>query len=114
VDATVQFPDQFAQFPDEFAFLSADVRRRRSAEVDLGATWRFARGADAWKLTWLSETGELYLCRSDGHAGSCSDVSVLAMLSEPDLDALLDGWRDHRADEDGLGWVLSRLPAAAA
>ena len=104
----------FANYPDEHAFQCADVRRRRSTEVDFGATWRVSGANDAWKLTWLVETGELYLCRTDGHAGSCSDVRVLAVLSEPDLDALLAGWRDHRAVEDGLGWVLGRLAWVAA
>ena len=99
---------------DELEFTSADPRRRTSAEVDLGACWRRAGSNDAWALTWLAGTGELYVCRADGYAGSCTDVAVLAVVPrEADLDALLDGWREQRDDPDGLGWLAARLDGAA-
>lgn len=97
-------------WPDEQAFHTADPRRRLSAEVDLGATWRRDGSNDAYRLAWLRETGELYLCRADGYDGSCTDVSVLAVLPTEDaLDAALVGWRDARHAPDGLGWLLGRL-----
>jgi hypothetical protein len=95
---------------DEHAFATADPRRRTSSEVDFGATWRVAGSNDAWRLAWLRDTGELYLCRADGYDGSCTDVSVLAVLArEADVDALLDGWRDERFDPDGLSWLDARV-----
>ena len=101
---------------DELAFHDADRRRRTSAEVDFGATWREAGSNDAWRLSWIRDTGELYLCRADGYDGSCTDVQVLAVLpTDAAVDALLEGWRDVRDDPDGLGWLRSRvevLPAA--
>lgn len=101
---------------DEDAFVAEDRRRRTSDQVDLGATWRGSTSNDAWRLSWLRDTGELYLCRADGHDGACTDVQLLAVVDrERDLDALLDGWRDARTDPDGLAWLLTRVsPLAAA
>lgn len=102
-------------WPDEQAFHQADPRRRSSAEVDLGATWRSADRPDAHRLAWLRETGELYLCRADGYDGSCTDVSVLAVIpSEELLDTLMFGWQDAREAPDGLQWLLSRLELVGA
>ena len=98
-----------SRWADEFAFVDEDRRRRTSDQLDLGATWRESTSNDAWRLSWLRDTGELYLCRADGHDGSCSEVSVLAVLPrERDVDALLEGWREHRTDPDGLSWLLRR------
>lgn len=103
-------------WPDEFAFIAEDPRRGRSDQIDLGATWRWAGSNDAWRLAWVRDTGELYLCRADGYDGTCSDVSLLAVPArEADLDALLEGWQDHRTDPDGLSWVVARVvPQSAA
>ena len=104
-----------AHWPDETAFAAEDPRRGRSDQLDLGATWREAGSNEAWRLAWLRDTGELFLCRSDGHDGSCTDVSVLAVLArEDDVDAVLDGWREHRTDPDGLAWVLRRTALLSA
>ena len=105
-----------SRWADEYAFHAADARRRVSAEVDLGATWRTEGSNDAWRLSWIRDTGELYVCRADGHDGSCTDVSVLAVVDrERDLDAMLDGWQEQRTSPDGLSWVLSEVrPLAVA
>lgn len=101
-------------WPDEAAFHAVDPRRRTSTEIDLGATWRWRDSNDAWRVAWVRDTGELYTCRADGYDGSCSDVSVLAVVpQERELDVLLDGWRDQRTDPDGLGWLASRMDTAA-
>ena len=102
-------------WPDEPAFVAEDARRGRSDQLDLGATWRWPGSNDAWRLAWVRETGELYLCRADGHDGSCTEVSVLAVLPhEADVDALLDGWQERRTDPDGLSWVLRRTALLTA
>jgi hypothetical protein len=104
-----------SSWPDEHAFHAADARRRTSSEVDFGATWRVAGSNDAWRVSWIRDTGELYLCRADGYDGSCTDVSVLAVLArEADVDRLLEGWRDYRVDPDGLSWLAGRLAPATA
>lgn len=103
------------RWTDEVAFHAEDPRRGRSDQVDLGATWRWAGSNDAWRLAWVRDTGELYVCRADGYDGSCTDVSVLAVVhTERELDAMLDGWRERRTDPDGLSWVLGRTAPLAA
>jgi hypothetical protein len=102
-------------WPDEQAFQAADPRRRQSAEVDLGATWRWSGSADAHRVAWLCETGELYLCKADAYDGSCSDVGVLAVVpTEELLDPLLFGWQDARHADDGLDWLSARLELIGA
>lgn len=104
-----------SSWTDEPAFHAADPRRRISAEVDFGATWRTGGSNDAWRLSWIRETGELYLCRADGYDGSCTDVGVLAVVShEADVDALLEGWPERRTDPDGLSWLAGRVLVLAA
>ena len=102
-------------YSDESEFHAADPRRRASDEVDLGATWRQPGSEDAWRLTWLRDTGELFLCHAGGYPAPAADVRVLAVVTdEKRLDALLAGWREHRTDEDSLGWLSSRLTLVAA
>jgi hypothetical protein len=102
-------------WPDEQAFHDADPRRRSSSEVDLGATWRFDGAADAHRLAWLRDTGELYLCKADGYDGSCTDVGVLAVVEgEALLDTVLFGWQDARTAPDGLNWLLGPLELLTA
>ena len=68
-----------------------------------------------WRLAWLRDTGELYLCQACGYPGPSPDVRVLrTVATEAELDVLLEGWREHRTDEDGLGWLRERLTLVAA
>jgi hypothetical protein len=102
-------------WPDEQAFHAADRRRRVSAEVDLGATWRREGGSEAYRVAWIRDTGEVYACKADAYDGSCTDVEVLAVVPSEDLlDASLVGWRDARNAPDGLSWLRSRLELVAA
>ena len=97
-------------WPDEHAFLLDDERRRRSDEVDLGATWRAAGSSDTWRLAWLRDTGEVYVCRNDSVVGGGTCVQVLAVVAdEREVDALLEGWQAAREDEDGLAWLRERV-----
>lgn len=98
-----------SSWADEAAFHAADPRRRLSYELDLGATWRWAGANDAWRLAWVRDTGELYVCRADGYDGSCTDVLVLAVVPrEQDVDEMLLGWRERRTDPEGLTWLVGR------
>lgn len=94
---------------DEQAFHAADARRRLSAETDFGATWRAAGSNDAWRVAWLRDTEELYLCRADAYDGACTDVTVVAVLPEDAVERVMDGWRDAREQPDGLGWLHQRM-----
>lgn len=100
-------------WPDEHAFLAEVPARRRSDELDLGATWRAAGSSDTWRLAWLRDTGELYVCRNDSLVGGGSSVHLLLVLpSEAQVDDLLEGWRAARDGEDGLGWLEGRALGA--
>jgi uncharacterized protein YndB with AHSA1/START domain len=102
-------------WPDEQAFHAADSRRRMSAELDLGATWRYDGSGDAYRVAWLRETGELYACKADGYDGSCTDVCVLAVVPDEALvDTLLFGWQDARHAADGMNWLVGRLELVSA
>ena len=102
-------------WPDEQSFHTADPRRRLSAEVDLGATWRQAGSSDAYRVAWIRDTGEIYACKADAYDGSCSDVTVLAVVpSEELLDSGLFGWQDARNTDDGLDWLRGRLELVSA
>lgn len=99
---------------DQHAFFDADPARRRSDEVELGATWR-AGTSETWTLSWLRDTGELYLVRNDSLVGAGSAVVVIAVVAaEAELDALLDGWQDARWHEQGLAWLGTRVGRTAA
>ncbi|MCW2623210.1 MAG: hypothetical protein JWL64_2812 [Frankiales bacterium] len=99
---------------DETAFLAADVRRRRSDEVTFGTTWR-AASIDTWSLTWLRDTGELYLVRNDSLVGAASLLVVLTVVgTEREVDELLVGWQEAVALEEGLPWLYGRLELDAA
>ncbi len=43
-------------------FYEADERRRRSEEVEIGTDWHDADGA-RYELSWVADTGELYVMR---------------------------------------------------
>jgi hypothetical protein len=102
-------------WPDELAFQTADPRRRQSAEIDFGATWRYDGASDAHRLAWLRDTGELYTCKADGYDGSCTDVALLAVVSDEGmLDTLMFGWQDARHAPDGLDWLIGRLDLVQA
>ena len=94
---------------DEQAFHAEDPRRRLSAETDFGATWRSAGSNDAWRVAWLRDTGELYRCRADAYDGACTDVTVIAVLTEAAVEQVMDGWREARDRTDGLDWLHERL-----
>jgi hypothetical protein len=64
-------------------------------------------------VSWIRDTGELYVCRADGYDGSCTDVSVLAVLPrEADVDALLAGGPTPASTPRAV--LARRAPAAAA
>ena len=72
--------------------------------------WRIRAGSnDAWRVAWLQETQELYLCRADAYDGSCTDVTVIAVLPEVAVERLMEGWQDAREQPDGLAWLHERM-----
>jgi hypothetical protein len=106
------------------AFSSLDLfyeRRRRSAEIDYGACWRW--GDYHYQVSWLEQTGELIAIRLgptrlarrvafdvDGFGGEPMRVYVIAVIPDRDVvDALLDGWLDTCGLPGSLGWLTDRV-----
>ena len=109
-------------------FYSADERRRQSSEVEFGNNWFDAKG-NRYELSWVEDTGELYaMLEPVPEADSWSpfgdieveDVKVDSLVvivlgtivTQVEVEQLLDGWADHMAQPDGVHWVAERLQAA--
>ena len=107
-------------------FYAADERRRRSAELEFGRDWNDERGR--WGVSWVEDTGELYLMREpnagvwgDG-AGDLRalpvsehalDVEVLgAIAGRSAIEGVLSGWDRAMAKPDGLAWLRDRVAHA--
>lgn len=108
-------------------FYSADERRRRSSEVELGTNWFDAQG-NRYELSWVEDTGELYtMLEMTPEADSFTpfgDIEVetipvdrivvmvigyLDSLSE--VERVLAGWPERMTQPDGISWVAERLRA---
>lgn len=100
---------------NETRFFAEDARRRSSAEVEYGAVWRAPGGSDAWRVAYLTQTGELFLARTDSYPDSTTELRQLAVLaSEREADALLDGWQAECGRPGSLAWLDSRLEQRSA
>jgi hypothetical protein len=107
-------------------FYSADERRRASEEIELGTDWYDASGS-RYEVSWVVDTGELYIMLEPGIAGLIEDpfgdiyevgqartdqliVGIVGWI--PDrarLDEILEGWQQEMGKENGIGWLASRL-----
>src|SRR5580692_8521952 len=93
-------------------FYVADERRRRSEEVEIGTEWHDAAGA-RYELSWVADTGELYVMAEPNAAVS---VDLFGDLYESSLptDAVtvaVVGWIPER---DRLEEVIGGWPEAMA
>jgi hypothetical protein len=111
-------------------FYSADERRRRSPELELGMDWRDQHGV-RYQLSWVEDTHELYVVREPvphewedpfggvhfqgTHAveeptveGMTVDV-IGTVESRDELDRILDGWEQAMGGPDGVAWLVDRL-----
>jgi len=105
-------------------FYAADERRRRSEEVEIGTEWRDADGA-RYELSWVADTGELYVMREPNVAmttdpfgdvwrGSLptGSVTVGVVGWVPDrerLEQVLEGWQEAMGRPDSVSWLAERL-----
>lgn len=103
----------FVLHDDLEVFYAADVRRRRSREVDFGVWWTLP-GQDwpYWRVTWVELTGEVIAVVQLPN-GLGTTVSHVGFPSEAAVDAALDGWPEH-CHEGGLGWLWDRLAKGIA
>lgn len=97
-----------AQYETWAAFCEDPVHgleRKRSRERDYG-WWQEPGYGRNVRVSWIEETGELYLFRSRGTPA----YEVLLVVRDPgELDRRLDGWDDASFRPDGLDWLRERV-----
>jgi hypothetical protein len=105
-------------------FYAEDERRRRSDEVEFGTEWVDGQGTH-YELSWVADTGELYLMREalvkmaedplgDVFPASVPTdeltVAVVGWVPQlEDLEDVLSGWQQAMGGPDGIGWLAERL-----
>jgi hypothetical protein len=107
-------------------FYAADERRRHSAELEFGRDWTEA--GSRCEVSWVEDTGELYLMREPPSAvvgDAFGDMRVLN-VSEHDLlveplgviegrdaiSAVMSGWEEQMTKPDGIAWLRDRIDTA--
>jgi hypothetical protein len=105
-------------------FYTADERRRRSEEIELGTEWHDAELA-RYEVSWVADTGELYVM---GEPEAPMSVDLFGDLYEPQvptsavtvavlgwisdraqLEQILDGWQKAMTEPNSIAWLLERL-----
>ena len=108
-------------------FYAEDERRRRSAEIELGTEWTDTDGA-RYELSWVADTGELYVMREpkvamsvdpfgDVYAGRSLPADSLAVgivgnVADQDrMEQVLSGWEAEMPKPGSIDWLADRLRA---
>jgi len=105
-------------------FYAADERRRASTEFEFGREWRDAAGV-RHELSWVQDTGELYLMREpipatyedplgdiDVDSANLEEltISVLGTVATHErVEEILVGWPEAMAGAEGVEWLTARL-----
>jgi hypothetical protein len=91
------------------AFYTADPRRVRSRECDVGLWWREDAHGPLHRAAWVSDTGELYLVRLGPVEQGGGRVEVLATVAQRErLESVLEGWRERCGEPRSLVWLRER------
>lgn len=111
-------------------FYDEDPRRRSSAEIELGRDWRDADDV-RYELSWVEETGELYVMREPVPAGWADPfggihvtrartvdeeevegmtLAIVGTIStQEELERILDGWPSVMREPNSVQWLADRL-----
>lgn len=105
-------------------FYEADPRRRSSPEIELGTEWR-DRADVRYELSWVQDTGELYVMREPVPAvwedpfgdtlvqeGSVDNFTVAVVghiATHDELEDVLSGWEGAMGEANGVEWMAARL-----
>jgi len=108
-------------------FYAQDERRRASSEIEFGRDWRDV-GGTRYELSWVADTGELYLMRepvTEVYEDPLGDfapepanlddlvVTVLGVVTTHErVEEILVGWPEKMAGPSGVEWMLGVLKAA--
>lgn len=91
------------------SFYTADPRRVRSGECDVGLWWRESAEGPLHRAAWVRDTGELYLVRLGPRDQGGGRVEVLAQVREREhLEQALAGWRGRCGEPQSLLWLRRR------
>ena len=91
------------------SFYTADERRARSRERDVGLWWRESADGPLHRAAWVHDTGELYLVRLGPPEQGGGRVEVLAIVDErARLERALAGWRKRCGEPQSLPWLRER------
>ena len=109
-------------------FYNEDARRRHSEELEFGRDW--TSGTDRCEVSWVEDTGELYVMTepefgysADGVGGTHVNkpsphditIEVLAVVAGRDaIEAVMSGWQTAMPEPDSLAWVRRRVANAAS
>jgi hypothetical protein len=105
-------------------FYEADERRRRSEEVEIGTDWHDADRA-RYELSWVADTGELYVMREPSVPmstdpfgdlyepslpASALSVAVVGWIGDRTrVEQVLEGWQTAMENADSVSWLAERL-----
>jgi hypothetical protein len=108
------------------SFYAADERRRHSAELEFGRDWQDESGR--CEVSWVEDTGELYVMREPTAAVTGSGagdlelvpmsedglvVEVLGVISGRDIiSSVMGGWELAMPRPDGVAWLRDRVAHA--
>jgi hypothetical protein len=96
-------------------FYTADERRIRSRELDVGLWWRDRAEDPLHRAAWVADTGELYLVRLGPEADGGGRVEVLATIADrARMEHLLEGWRERCGEPSSLSWLRRRAGRGSA
>jgi hypothetical protein len=91
------------------SFYTADPRRVRSRELDVGLWWRENADGPLHRAAWVSDTGELYLVRLGPSQHGGGEVEVLGTVADrAQLESVLEGWREQCGGPRSLTWLRER------
>jgi hypothetical protein len=108
-------------------FYAADERRRKSAELEFGRDWNDGNGRSG--VSWIEDTGEIYVMREPTAAvtgSGAGDLELVPMsddglvvevlgvvMGRPAVEGVMSGWEPKMGDADGIAWLRDRIEHAA-
>ena len=109
-------------------FYAADERRRHSAELEFGRDWNDENGRCG--VSWIEDTGEVYVMREPLAAVTGSGAGDLELVSMPEdalgvevlgvvmgrsaIEGVMSGWETKMPEPDAIAWLRDRVSNAAA
>jgi DNA-directed RNA polymerase subunit RPC12/RpoP len=91
-------------------FVSDDVDRLGSREIDFGVLWRDGTEG-SYRAAWIEATGELYVVQAGPPSRGGGHVEVLGATDRVGVEAALAGWQDRARNHASIAWIRRRAAA---